>query len=103
MSPHVQAQLLRFARTTALSFLVLYIQAGGHLSWSSLWAVGPGVAETLLREARPVNPLPRISSVLVTPSPVPASGGTLAAPLRLASPPPAPAGNIGGDLGGPPG
>lgn len=62
MSAHLKAQLLRFARVSALAFLTALPADGGSISWSSLWALAAGAAEAGLRQLLPVKPLPFVSS-----------------------------------------
>lgn len=77
MSAHVRAQLLRFARLTAASLAAEYLRAGGHLplTWATLWVLLPGTAETALRQALPVKPLPRVTAVPAVPPASPPTGG----------------------------
>lgn len=62
MSTHAKAQLLRFARISGLAFLAALPATGGRISWSSLFALAAGAAETGLRELQPTAPLPFVSS-----------------------------------------
>lgn len=62
MSAHLKAQALRFLRVSALAFLTALPVDGGNVSWSSLWALAAGAAETGLRQLLPVRPLPFVSS-----------------------------------------
>lgn len=77
MSAHLKAQALRFVRTSGLAFVALLLATGGHVGWSSLWAMLVGAAETGLRELIPVAPLPTVTAVPADPQPPttdPASG-----------------------------
>lgn len=74
MTAHVKAQVNRFLRTFGLSFVALYLQAGGRLSWSSLLALGPATAETLFRQVVKVQEVPAVTSVLAPPGDRPAAG-----------------------------
>jgi len=79
MTAHLKAQLLRFARTSALTFVASLFMTGGHIGWSSLWAMLAGAGETGLREVLPVVPSPFVSSqpdrpTETTPPPPPATG-----------------------------
>lgn len=69
MSAHVKAQALRFVRTSGLAFVALLLATGGHVGWSSLWAMLVGAAETGLRQLMPVAPLPTVTAVLAPPAP----------------------------------
>jgi len=68
MSPHLKAQLLRFARFTALAFAADFLARGGQVSWGSIWTVLPGAVEAGIRQAFPVAPLPTGSAA---PAPAP--------------------------------
>lgn len=63
MSAHVRSQVLRFVRVSVLAFLTSLPVDGGSVSWSSLWALAAGAAETGLRQLLPVKPLPAVASV----------------------------------------
>lgn len=75
LTVHVRAQLLRFARVSALAFVAALFTTGGKVSWASLWAMIAGAGETGLRELLPVKSIPAVSAVLadaekaVTPPP----------------------------------
>lgn len=71
MNAHLKAQALRFVRTSGLAFVALLMATGGHVGWSSLWAMLVGAAETGLRQLMPVAPLPTVTAVLADP-PAPA-------------------------------
>lgn len=68
MSAHLKAQALRFVRTSGLAFVALLLATGGHVGWSSLWAMLVGAAETGLRELMPVESKPTVTAVLADPS-----------------------------------
>lgn len=78
LTPHVKAQLLRFARVSALAFVAALFQTGGRFGWASLWAMIAGAGETGLRQVLPVKSIPTVSAVLadaekaVSPVPPPA-------------------------------
>jgi len=59
---HAKAQLLRFVRTSALTFVASLFMTGGHVGWSSLWAMLAGAGETGLREVLPVAPVPTVAT-----------------------------------------
>lgn len=65
MSAHVRSQVLRFVRVSVLAFAASLPADGGRVSWSSLWALAAGAAETGLRQLLPVKPLPAVASVPV--------------------------------------
>lgn len=65
MSAHVQAQVLRFLRVSALAFLASLPADGADVKWSSLWALAAGAAETALRQLLPVKLIPSVASVPV--------------------------------------
>lgn len=69
MSAHLKAQALRFVRTSGLAFVALLLATGGHVGWSSLWAMLVGAAETGLRELMPVESKPTVTAVLADPPP----------------------------------
>lgn len=71
MSAHLKAQALRFVRTSGLAFIAMLLATGGHVGWSSLWAMLVGAVETGLRQLMPVAPLPTVTAVLADP-PAPA-------------------------------
>lgn len=64
LTDHARAQLLRFARVSALAFAAGLLTTGGKVSWASLWALAAGAAETSLRQLLPVKPIPTVSAVL---------------------------------------
>ena len=69
LTPHVKAQLLRFARVSALAFVAALFQTGGRFGWASLWAMISGAGETGLRQLLPVKPVPTVTAVLADPPP----------------------------------
>lgn len=60
---HRRAQLLRFARMAGYALAVQLLTSGASWpGWRGLWSLLPGAAETVLRQALPVKPIPeRIS------------------------------------------
>lgn len=64
LTVHTRAQLLRFARVSALAFVAGLLTTGGKVSWASLWALAAGAAETGLRQLLPVKALPAVTAVL---------------------------------------
>lgn len=70
LTPHMQAQLLRFGRLTVASVMAEYLRQGGHLplTWATLWVLLPGTVETMLRQMAKVEPLPKVSAA---PAPAP--------------------------------
>ena len=68
MSAHLKAQVLRFVRTSGLAFVAMLLATGGHVGWSSLWAMLAGAAETGLRQLVPVAPVPTVSAVPAPPT-----------------------------------
>lgn len=73
MSAHLKAQTLRFVRTSGLAFVAMLLATGGHVSWSSLWAMLVGAGETGLRQLMQVEPKPMVTAVLADP-PTPPGG-----------------------------
>jgi hypothetical protein len=69
VSAHLRAQALRFVRTSGLAFVALLMATGGHIGWSSLWAMLVGAGETGLRQLVQVEPKPTVGGVLADPSP----------------------------------
>lgn len=67
LSPHVKAQLLRFARISALAFVAALFQTDGKIGWSSLWAMIAGAGEVGLRQMLPVTTLDAVTAVLADP------------------------------------
>lgn len=62
MSTHLKAQLLRFARVSALAFVTGLMATGGHIGWSALWSLAAGALETGLRQVFQTAPLPVVTS-----------------------------------------
>lgn len=84
---HFEAQVLRFARITALALAGQLLVLGHWPGWAGLWAMAVGAGETALREAYPTVRLPdRITSAL--------DGTATAGPTGMAQNPP------GGSPGG---
>lgn len=83
MSAHLKAQALRFVRVSALAFVAGLLTTGGKVSWSSLWALVAGAAETGLRQLLPVKPIPAVSTVLAD------AGKAVTPPPADPTPPPA--------------
>jgi hypothetical protein len=69
VSAHLRAQALRFVRTSGLAFVALLMATGGHVSWSSLWAMLVGAGETGLRQLMQVEPKQTVTAVLADPPP----------------------------------
>jgi hypothetical protein len=69
VSAHLRAQALRFVRTSGLAFVALLMATGGHVGWSSLWAMLVGAGETGLRQLMQVESKPTVTAVLADPSP----------------------------------
>jgi hypothetical protein len=63
VSAHVRAQILRFARVSAYALIAQLLLTGfAWPGWAGLWSLVLGAAETGLRQALPVKPLPRVAS-----------------------------------------
>ncbi len=84
MTAHLKAQALRFVRTSGLAFVAMLLATGGHVGWSSLWAMLAGAGETGLRQLMPVKPIPAVDAVLAD-----AEKAVAPAPAAPADPPPA--------------
>jgi hypothetical protein len=69
VSAHLRAQALRFVRTSGLAFAAMLLATGGHVGWSSLWAMLVGAGETGLRQLMQVEPKPTVTAVLADPPP----------------------------------
>jgi hypothetical protein len=69
VTAHLKAQALRFVRTSGLAFVAMLLATGGHVGWSSLWAMVAGAGETGLRQLMQVEPKPTVTAVLADPPP----------------------------------
>jgi hypothetical protein len=86
---HRRAQLLRFARMTGYALAVQLLAFGGNWpGWAAVWSLLPAAAETALRQALPVKPLPTTGSVLAPTVPPPGFPATRTGTVPMPQVPP---------------